>query len=132
MDISAGVLWDIFKHTGSWLINLGRAGEARKRQSVTALRNVITAARETSVYIRQVRDTGKRDHAAEKDLTLLWTELGFALHDLGIEKLARRCQIKGKEWSDPEQYNPVFLEKAHISLERMERIAKEILRQIEQ
>jgi len=130
MDIGAGVLWDIFKHTGSWLVNLGRAGEARKRQSVKALREVITAARETAVYIRQMRETGRRDHAAEKYLTVLWTELGFALQDLGIGKLAKRCQIKGKEWSNPEDYNPGFFAKADMSLERMERMAKEILRQI--
>ena len=63
-------------------------------------------------------------------LTVLWTELGFALQDLGIEKLAKRCQIKGKEWSNPEDYNPGFFAKADMSLERMERMAKEILRQI--
>lgn len=130
MVISAGVLWDIFKHTGTWLSNLGRAGEERKQQSVRALRDVITAARETAVYIRQMQDTGRRDHSVESHLSVLWTELGFALQDLGIEKLSRRCRIKGKEWSDPAHYDDAFLKKADVSLERMERLAHEILRQV--
>ena len=131
MDLSAGLLWDIFKHTASWLTNLDRAGEERKRQSVKALRDVIVAARETAVYIRQMRDTGGRDHGIETRLSVLWTELGFALQDLGIDKLAKRCQIKGKQWSNPEQYDLDFFQKADTSLERMERLAREILRQID-
>ena len=130
MIISTGILWDIFKHAGSWLANLNRAGEERKQQSVDALRKVVTAARETAVYMRQMKDTGHRDHATEAHLSVLWTELGFALQDLGIAKLARKCQIKGKQWSDPGHYDEAFLAKADVGLERIERLAHEILRQL--
>lgn len=132
MGISAGLLWDIFKHVRTWLTNLNRASEARKAQSVQALRDVVKASRETAVYMRQMRDTGHRDHQTETHLTLLWTELGYALKDLGIEKLARRCLIKGKDWSNPEHYDKAFLKKADVSLERMESLANAILRQIKQ
>lgn len=131
MNVSASLLWDIFKNARSWLANLDRAGRERKEQSVKALRNVVTASRETAVYIRQMNDTGTRDHATERHLSILWTELGYALQDLGINKLAKRCQIKGKHWSDPAHYDKEFLEKADVSLERMERLANEILHQID-
>jgi hypothetical protein len=128
--ITTGLLWDIFKHVRSWLSNLNRAGDSRKQQSVLALRGVITAARETAVYLRQVRDTGRHNHKTEARLSILWTDLGFALEDLGISKLAKRCQIKGKQWSDPEHYDADFIGKADISLERMEQLAREILHMV--
>lgn len=88
--------WELAKHAASWLTNLKRAKHARKRESIDALRKVVVAARRTAVYLRQMRDTGQRHHATELELTTLWTELGYALEDLGIEKLAKRCRITGK------------------------------------
>jgi len=125
--VTTGLLWDIFKHIRSWLANLDRAGESRKLQSIQALRDVITAARETAVYLRQVKDSGRPNHKTEAHLSVLWTKLGFALEDLGISKLAKRCQIKGKQWSDPEHYDADFINRADISLERMEQLARQIL-----
>ena len=61
---------------------------------------------------------------------MLWTELGFALEDLGITKLAKRCRIKGKHWADPTKTDKEFLEKADVGLERMEQLANEVLREI--
>lgn len=131
MELIAGVsLWELAKHASSWLTNLKRAKKARKQESVVALRRVVIAARKTAVYLRQLRDTGKRHHPTEADLTTLWTELGFALEDLGIEKLAKRCRISGKYWADPEDMDPVFLDKADIGLTRMERLAEALLQEI--
>lgn len=129
-DISAGLLWDIFKHLSSWLRNLNRAGDQRKQESIRALRNIITASRETAVYIRQVKHARKPNHKTETHLSLLWTELGFSLEDLGIRKLAKRCQIKGKQWANPGHYDDDFITKADVSLERMEHLAKTILHEI--
>jgi len=126
-NISASLLWDIFKHARSWLANLNRASDDRKQQSIKALRNIISASRETAVYIRQMNDKGLRDHSTEKQLSLLWTELSFALDDLGIHALAKRCNIKGKQWATPDHYNADFINKADVSLDRMERLAQEIL-----
>lgn len=58
---------------------------------------------------------------------MLWTELGFALEDIGITKLANRCQVKGEHWSNQKHYDENFLNKADVSLESMERQAREIL-----
>ena len=128
--VTAISLWELVKHTGSWVTNLKRAKDARKKESVEALRKVVIAARKTSVYMRQLKDTGKRSHQAEGELSTLWTELGFALDDLGIDKLAKRCRIKGKHWADPGKTDREYLEKADVGLERMEQIANEVLRDI--
>ena len=125
------LLWEILKHASSWLANLLRASKERKEQSIRPLRDVITASRETAVYIRQLKETGNRSHDIEAHLSVLWTELGFALQDIGINKLAKRCQIKGRHWANPDHYNQDFLEKADISLDRMEKLANEILAQIQ-
>jgi hypothetical protein len=128
--INVNLLWTLFKHARSWLANLSRANEARKQQSIRALRDIISASRETAVYIRLMNESGKRDHNTEAHLARLWTELGFALEDLGITKLAKRCQISGTHWADPSHYDEEFIRKADISLESMERQAREILHQI--
>jgi hypothetical protein len=101
---SLTMLNDLFNHGLRWLANLRRAKLERKQQSILALRKMISASRETSVYIRQLSETGQSNHKVERDLTLLWTDLGFALEDLGLTKLAKRCQVTGKHWSNPEHY----------------------------
>lgn len=126
-NINARLLWEIFKHVRSWLANLNRASEQRQLDSISALREVIIAARETAVYMRQIQDTGNRHHATESHLAGLWTRLGFELEDLGLNKLAKRCQITGKHWADPTHYDETFLHKADISLETMEKLANQIL-----
>lgn len=125
--LSTKLLWEILKHARSWLANLDRASLSRKAQSVKAVRKVVTASRETAVYIRSMKDTGQPNHNTEARLAVLWTELGFELEDIGIHKLAKRCQIKGKHWADPHHYDAVFLQKADVSLESMEKLAHEIL-----
>jgi len=94
------------------------------------VRDVIIASRETAVYMRSIKETGNRNHETEARLSTLWTELGFALQDIGILKLAKRCEIRGKLWVNPTQYDQGFLEKADVSLESMEKLANQILVQI--
>ena len=130
-ELTTPTLWELFKNGVTWLANLKRANKARKQESRQAVRSIITAARETSVYIREMHDTGQRNHDKEALLSNLWTKLGFQLQDLRIDKLAKRCQIKGKYWSDPYHYDGDFMEKADVSLERMERLAREILAEID-
>ncbi len=126
-EFSTRILIELLNHATRWLSNLRRADSQRQIQSIKALRKVITASRETSVYLRQLAATEKPDHATERHLSVLWTELGFALEDLGLDRLAKRCHVTGKHWSDPAFYDKDFLAKADISLERMERIARSLL-----
>ena len=129
--ISDIVLWALFRHLGSWLGNLSRARQQRKRESIEALRAVVIAARHTQAYLRQLDDTGRRNHATEANLAGLWTELGFRLNDLGLAKLAKRCDIRGRYWADPETLDADFLQRADIGLERMEQLARQLLAEIE-
>lgn len=128
--LSTKLLWEILKHAKAWLTNLDRASQARKAQSVKAVRKVIIASRETAVYIRSMKTAGQPNHEIEARLSVLWTELGFELQDIGIHKLAKRCQIRGKHWADPNHYDADFLQKADIGLESMEKLAHEILAHI--
>ena len=128
--VTAISLWELTKHASRWLSNLKRAHMARKKESIDAMRKVIVAARKTTVYLRQLKDTGQRAHAVEAELSTHWTELSFALADLGIDALAKRCRIKGKEWAAPAQMDPVYLAKADVGLERMEQLATDLLRDI--
>jgi hypothetical protein len=123
-------LWELVKHVGRWLANLNRAQEKRKRESIEALRRVVVAARKTTVYMRQLKEKGRQSHKTEAELSVLWTELGFALEDLGIEKLAKRCRIKGKQWAQPNKMDAEYIHKADVGLERMEQLADELLREI--
>ena len=131
MDLITGNnLWALVKHLKQWLVNLNRAGDERKARSVRALRAVIIAARHTSAYVRQLQDTGKQVHETEGQLAIKWTELGFELQDLGLTKLAKRCEIKGRYWADPAQFDEGFLRKADVGLERMEQLAKQMVADI--
>ena len=124
-------LWDLIKHIKRWLTNLNRAGKERKAQSIEALRSVIVAARSTGAYIRQLRDTGRQSHEMEAKLSEQWTRLGFLLSDLGLNKLAKRCDINGRYWSDPDQFEEGFIEKADVGLESMEKLARQLVADIE-
>lgn len=124
-------LWELLKHLRQWLSNLKRASEERKKQSIEALRSVIIASRGTATYLREISDTGKQSHSKEAKLSEQWTRLGFQLSDLGLTKLARRCEITGRYWSDPNQFDEGFLKKADISLERMEKLARQMVAEIE-
>ncbi len=124
-------LWELSKHSVAWLSNLKRAKKERKKESVNALRKVVIASRKTSIYLRKLKESNKRSISEEGELSLLWTELGFELKDLGLKKLSERCSFTGKHWEDPEKSDPVLLEKADVSLERMEHLAPQMLDEIE-
>ena len=132
MELTTDVsLWALIRHAGRWLGNLRRAGAVRVAESRRALRGVIVASRRTRAYLRSVEETGRKDHAREADLSACWSELGFALQDLGLSKLAKRCDISGRYWSDPKTFDEDFLDKADVGLERMERLALELLARTE-
>lgn len=124
-------LWALLRHAGRWLANLRRAGRQRRLESRAALRAVIKAARRTRAYVRNLERQRTADPAIEADLAELWTTLGFRLQDIGLGSLAKRCDIKGREWADPAQLDPAFLARADVSLERMEQLARGLLAELE-
>lgn len=120
-------LWALIKHASRWLTNLSRAKSERRQASIVALRKVVIAARRTAVYVRQLNDTKNRHYATEAELSVLWTELSFALEDLQLNTLAKRCLISGKHWADPAQMDEDFLIKADIGLTRIEQLANQLI-----
>jgi len=121
-------LWQLIKHATQWLANLNRANDKRKKESIFALREVVLAARATSVYVQHLQNNGDRSHQTEALLTERWTKLGYTLEDLGITKLAKRCHVSGTFWYDPSQANQEFLKKADIGLLRMQELANTMLK----
>ena len=133
MAISADIsLWVLLRHLRQWLTNLRRAGQARKQESIKALRGVILASRRTTAYLRKLKKTESPDHAQEAGLAEVWTSLGFDLKDLGLSELAKRCDVSGRYWADPDQFEDDFIERADIGLERMERLARQLVAEIEE
>lgn len=128
--ISERILWELFRHLKSWLANLQRAGNERKRQSIDALRAVVVASRHTRAYLRGLQDTARQNHAEEARLAGMWTELGFRLSDLGLAKLAKRCDISGRYWSDPARLDDDFMQKADVGLDRMEQLARQMIAEV--
>jgi len=125
--LSPAALWDLIKNASRWLVNLRRANHTRQQASLNALRKVVMAARKTAVYMRQLDDTQQRHYPTEVELATLWTELGFALEDLKVTKLAKRCSINGKQWADPKSLDKDFLAKADAGLDRIEQLANQLL-----
>lgn len=123
--------WEtLFSHLIKWLANLRRARQKRKQESIAALRDVIKVIRRTSVYLRSAQETNKRSNREELELSLQWTDLGFKLEDLGLTKLAKRCEIRGAQWADPSRYDGEFIKKADVSLESIEKLARMTLNEI--
>jgi hypothetical protein len=129
IELSQPELKGLLVHAAKWLWNLRRAGLERKRESLEALRGVIQAVRRTTVYLRALND-GQSSLDEERELSLLWTALSFRLQDLKLYALAKKCEIKGRHWADPSAFDTVFIEKADIKLETMERLALMTLREI--
>ena len=120
----------IITHVKKWVTNLLRAKSERKKQSKEALRAVIRAVRETTIYLRDLREGGKKSIKKERELSLLWTELSFKLDDLGLKKLANRCSLKGRYWADPAAFDKAFLNRADIRLSEIEKLAYASLKEL--
>ena len=130
VELGVSEWWTIIIHVKKWITNLARAKSERKRQSKEALRAVIKAVRETTIYLRSLREGAQKSINKEKDLSLLWTELSFRLKDLALTKLANRCRLKGRYWSDPAAFDEAFLKDAAIRLLDIELLADISLKEL--
>ena len=123
IEITAADLIGVLTHVKRWISNLKRAGTKRKAESRKALRSVILAVRETEIYIRHIKDGGRKSIKTERDLSLRWTELSFELQDIGLGKLADRCRVTGKFWADPSRFEQSFLHELAEKLSQIERLS---------
>ena len=125
--VTETALKNLLSNLGRYLANLARAGQKRRNESRAALQGVIRATRQTRVYIRELDARGKRDFAKEERLSDTWTKLSFELRKLGVSALAKRCDIAGGYWADPDQFSAEFLAKARVRLGDLELEAKGLL-----
>lgn len=130
VEIGASELLSIIIHVKKWVTNLMRAKAKRKNESKNALRAVIIAVRETTIYVRNIRNGGEKSIEKEEQLSSLWTNLSFRLEDIGLKKLAKRCNMKGRYWADPTSFDEESLEHTGIRLLDIESLANENLREI--
>ena len=125
--ITESAIKALLANLGRYLANLARAGARRKEESQKALQSVIRATRQTQVYLRALNDKGKRDYKKEERLADTWTKLSFELHKLDVKALAKRCDIAGGYWSDPDKVSIEFLKKARARLKDLELEARTLL-----
>ncbi|MDH3451975.1 MAG: hypothetical protein OEN20_06105 [Gammaproteobacteria bacterium] len=125
--LTESTLKALLANLGRYLANLARAGRQRKEESRQALQGVIRATRQTKVYLRALEARGKRDFDREARLSDSWTELSFELRKLDVKALAKRCDIAGGYWSDPDKFSDAFLVRAKVRLQDLEMEARALL-----
>ena len=125
--VAESALKALLANLGRYLANLARAGQKRREESRRALQGVIRATRRSRVYARQLEASGKRDFAKEETLSATWTDLSFELRKLGVRALAKRCDIAGGYWSDPDGFSDAFLDQARVRLRDLELEARTLL-----
>lgn len=124
-----GIARSVAAHVGAWLRNLSRAKAERQQQSLRAVNDVIAALRMTQAYTRGLQ-LGLRSPDTEGRIAARWTELSYELERLGLRALAKKCDIKGRYWADPTQFDPKFLAQAKTDLASVEKQARDLLVQI--
>ena len=79
----------------------------------------------TQAYSRGLSQ-GDRNHSTEANIAAKWTELGYELEQLGLDSLAKKCDIKGRYWADPTQFDREFLDQAKTDLASVEKLARDL------
>lgn len=105
--------------------SLSKASVERKEKCVQAIDGVLAATRRTRRYSRE-RDAGRVDAMEEAHLSVMWTDLGARLEAVGLRKLAKRCDVKGLYWAYPDSNPDDWWDAADITLESVERLARQI------
>lgn len=117
-------------HIIKWVTNLGRAGDSRKLESRVCLERVILAVRKTAIYCRSLDSGQDINYQTEAEISMEWTSLAIELDRLKLQKLAKKCRVKGWYWENQGRFDEEFLSKAQISFETVERIAAQLLSEI--
>jgi hypothetical protein len=98
----------------------------RDERGQRAVEAILRAVNETKLYISSLERGEKRRRDREEDLSRHWTTAAAALHGIN-EDLARRCQLKGQYWTEPDAWNGQQLQKARILLTQVSADADALL-----
>ena len=126
---TSGLAKALVTHVAAWLRNLARAKADRQRESLQALDEVILVLRMTQAYSRGLQ-AGHQNHTTEGEIAVQWTRLGQELERLGLQALAKKCEVAGRYWADPDQLDAAFLREARTDLASVEKQARALQVQI--
>lgn len=100
-----------------------RLQDERGQRAVEA---ILRAVNETKLYVSALARGEERRRNLEGDLSRYWTSAASALHGID-DDLARRCQLKGAYWTDPDAWSDQQLKKARILLTQVSADADALL-----
>ena len=129
--VGGGVVSALTTHLLKWVTNLRRAGENRKNESRDSLKRVILTVRKTSVYCRALDEGQPKNYDKEAEISAQWTGLAMELDRLKLEKLAKKCRVKGWYWEDQGRFDSEFLKHAQVSFKQVEDLATQLLKEID-
>lgn len=129
--VGAGVVSALTTHIIKWVTNLKRAGDLRKNESRPSLERVILAVRKTSIYCRSLEDGQPKNYQTESEISVEWSSLGMELEKLKLTALSKKCRVKGWYWEDQGRFDSEFLNEAQVSFEQVERLATQLLRELD-
>ncbi len=124
------VYWEVAKHLKTWVTNLKRARDSRKKESIEALRQVVVSSRGMRIYINEWSE-GVRHYSSEIALSEEWTKLSYLLKDLDLKDLANKCDELAVKLTKIDSTNNETVEKTREALVNIEDRAKEILDEVE-
>lgn len=130
ITVSASSLATLGRYLLQWLQSLSKASDDRKRECLHAIEAVQAAVRRTQRYVQE-RNSGRIDAKTEADLASMWTDLGFRLSDLGVKKLAKRCDVKGRYWADKRKFSEEWWDQADIELDSVAELARRLHAEIQ-
>ena len=85
------------------LQRIGVRRDIERAERDQALVTILTAANETRGYLRATHAGKPRDVQREHALSNLWDICGVTIRRFDND-LARRCELKGQFWRDPEEW----------------------------
>jgi hypothetical protein len=91
-----------------------------------ALAAECSAASETKTYLSGLQRGNQRDLEKEGVLSRLWSLAAIPLRHFNNE-LARRCELKGAYWRNPQDWTVADINAARIGLTQVEKEAKYLL-----
>jgi hypothetical protein len=91
-----------------------------------ALVAIYTASNETRSYLASLQKGKTRNFEKEGDLSRLWAIASIPLRHFD-EDLARRCELKGEYWRNPDEWTVTDISNARIGLDKVFRESKTLL-----
>jgi hypothetical protein len=116
-------MWTFLTALIEWLHTQVLITGDRKEAAIKALQ---TAALQTNVYDASLSRGEARNPAREIELVSLWSSAASGFYRLDPQ-LAERLQLKAEYWTDPESWTPEQVHSAHISLQQITHLTRQLL-----